>query len=199
VIAHETVPFRCLNRLPLTRGFLCVAMVVIAGCNSPTEPRMLPPSYWGTWTGTHQITSCVGGYDPRSCGRMPRVGSLRITLRDSGDAISGTLTIEAASPFSENNPYLTMVTIPVLGAVSGSGELHLDGSMTFTPGSCGVASSRLAEWSTRRVGNEMTGRITVITSGFYTNFCYPQTFQVTSDLRDVSEVGVPHPRDPGSN
>jgi hypothetical protein len=51
--------------------------------------------------------------------------------------------------------------------------------------------ARLSDWTSLLGSHGLTGSIVLITSGFYERIGSPQTFQVTSELRNVKEYAVP--------
>jgi hypothetical protein len=170
---------------------LCLSLLVVPACggSSPTAPDALSAA--GTWAGTHEILTCQGGVDFRSCSRFQKTGSLRLTLSQSQGAVSGMLTIDVPSPSSNNDPSLTSATISVTGTVSSAHELSLNGSTVLRETTFGSEVARVAEWTSVLDSNGMTGRITVVTSGFYQGFGSPQTFQITSELHNVLRDAVP--------
>jgi hypothetical protein len=167
---------------------LCLLAVTACG-DSATAPDVLPAA--GTWSGTHEILGCQGGVDFRSCSGLPKTGSLKLTLSQSLDTVAGTLTIEVPAPSSDNNPSFATASVPVTGTVSSSHELSLNGSATLGQTAFGNESVRVAEWTSVLGSAGMTGRIVVMTAGFYPGFGLPQTFQMTSELRNVKREGVP--------
>jgi ankyrin repeat protein len=59
-------------------------------------------------------------------GRFPKTGSLRLTLSQSGEAVSGILTIEVPAPSSSDIAFFTTASIPVTGTVSSAGEFAIE-------------------------------------------------------------------------
>jgi hypothetical protein len=177
-----------------TRRFhslLCLLLLTVAACGRslPIAPEVALAT--GTWAGVHEVLSCEGGVDFRACGRFPRTGSLRLTLSQSADEVSGVVTIEVPSPSSSNIASFTTAAIPLTGKLSSARELRLSGATILRATSFGNESARVAEWTSVLGSDGLTGRIVLITTGFYPGSGVPQTFQVTSDLRDVKRDAVP--------
>jgi hypothetical protein len=126
--------------------FFCLLLLVAPACgSSPTAPDVLLPAA-GTWTGAHEVLTCQGGIDGRSCSRFQKTGSLVLTLSQPLDAVSGTLTIAVPSPSSDNNPSFTTASIPVTGTVASAHELRLSGPTILRETTLGIESARVAEW-----------------------------------------------------
>jgi hypothetical protein len=167
-------------------ALICLLLLASACADSsPTAPDAVQAS--GTWTGTYQIVTCQGGVDPRSCGRFPSTGGLSLRLSQTQSQVTGTLTIDVPSPESTNIASLTASIIPVAGTVSTNNELRLSGSTVLKETPLGPESARLTEWTTTLRTDGLTGRIVLVTAGFYQG-SLPQTFQITSDLNDVKRT-----------
>jgi hypothetical protein len=121
-----------------------------SGNNSIPFSATAASSFGGLWQGSYVIERCdgTGSLQDLLCsanrGVFP-VGTalpLRLNLAQSGASVSGTATFG-------------QVTGTVSGIVTGDGVLTLQGTATG-----GTISLQLTSWSTRVVGNSMTGTIT---------------------------------------
>lgn len=142
------------------RAALLLLALGLSACNSSApaapSPQPGPPIFSGTWSGTYQITSCTGHYDPRSCPRMmfgissaTRVSyPFTLTLSQDGTQVSGTLDIR--------RPY----TIPVTGMVREAGVLALEASFREDPD---LDPLRIVNWSsTISATTQMSGAFTML-------------------------------------
>jgi hypothetical protein len=168
---------------PIHLLLLLLLTTPACGDSSPTAPVGLQAS--GTWVGVHEVLTCQGGVDFRSCSRFPKTGTVRLTLSQSRDEVSGTLTIEVPSPSSDSNPSFTTAAIPVTGSVSGDHDLHLSGSTILRETPMGNESAQVTDWTSVLSSDGLTGQIVLLTTGFYPGFSSPQSFEVRSELRNV--------------
>ena len=182
------------QRWPVLAAALSV-LAAVSACTSPTAPGQPTTSYTGTWIGTHTLTAMRGGYDPRVASRFPTVGHFRLTVAQSGTAVSGTLAIDGPVPSSTENGFFTPHTLPVMGDVGAPGELTLTGSVDFidprNPYAPAGSSVRLVEWRATRQRDTMTGHLHATVSGFYYAFNFPQTFEFSSDLAAQYSGSIP--------
>jgi hypothetical protein len=129
-----------LRWLPL--GLLWVVALGCGGSDSPTTPTPVTPNFAGTWAGTSQLQQCTGNPTACAVSSPNATAPVEFVLTQSGVAVSGTWTINAAEP-----------RIAVTGSVAADGSLNLSGRLAGHPAA--VDSSRLTV-----AGAAMSGTLT---------------------------------------
>lgn len=162
---------------------LCSALVLTACSSDETAPSP-PVSLTGTWSGSDKFTSCTGGVDPRTCGRLiGQTGAVKLALSQSGGSVTGTLTADVIAPGSTNNPFLTTAAISVAGTVTTDGALRLSGTAPIDQSAFGVETATLTNWMTTLSGTSIVGQFQATISGYYPGFGLPQSFVVSADVQ----------------
>ena len=163
---------------------LCSGFVLTACSSDATAPSPQPVSLTGAWNGSDRFTTCTGGVDPRTCGRLNgQTGAVKLTLSQTGATVAGTLTADVIAPGSTNNPFLTTTSIPVTGTVTTDGAMRLSGSATIDQTAFGVETATLSNWTSTLSGTDMVGQFQATVSGYYPGFGLPQSFVVSADVR----------------
>lgn len=148
------------------KAALLLALVVLAGCSSPTAPTppvtVQPPpipSIAGQWTGTYSVLTCIatGSGSAGACQALGTLGALTLTPNQSGPNVSATLGIGIFS-------------VPVTGTVGADNVVVLAGS-----GPVSFATLTVNTWRAVLNGSTMSGTMQ------YTVFADGTTVIVTSN------------------
>jgi len=121
-------------RLGSTRWPIAIVLALLlsaCGDATPTSPAPVPPDYSGMWIGGFEITSCTDVEVPGLiqlglCGGLRRSQSYRLTLMQSGTAVTGSYVL---------SEYFSCAcgSLPGgYGTFDVSGVIASDGTLTIT-------------------------------------------------------------------